>query len=510
MWLELLILSSVLLYLLYRASTVNHDFFKKRGIPFAKPIPFVGNFWEILMGGRSALHVFSEIYNEHNGKVYGIFDQNQPIFMIKDPELIKQITVKDFDHFVNHRTFGNADDTKDLFAASLFMMHDGKWKDMRSTLSPAFTGSKMRSMFQLMNEVAQHTLTHLKSLPEVNSPQGLELEIKDFITRYTNDIIASTAFGLQVNSYRDADNEFYRSGKTMTTFTFKQGLKFFLFGYFGKLMSLLKIELFDKKSSNYFMRLVLDAMRYRQEHNIFRPDMINMLMEARGMLKGHDKITNREWTDIDIVGQCFLFFFAGFETSSSLSCFTIHELMENPDIQEKLFEEIEEVNQQLNGQPPTYEAIMEMKYMDMVLKESLRKWPPATVVDRKCNEDITYDLEDGMKLELKKGDGVWLPIAALHRDAKYFENPTKFDPERFSEENKDAINQFVYLPFGVGPRNCIGSRFALLETKVLVYYLMRDFKFEKASKSCIPLEVKASGFQLAAKDGFWIKFVPRV
>ncbi|XP_061390038.1 probable cytochrome P450 9f2 [Musca vetustissima] len=511
MWVEFAILLSVVVYLIYRWSTANYDFFEKRGIPYAKPVPMFGNFMEMVLRRKSMFDIFIEIYNKYDGKIYGIFDQRQPMFLVRDPDLVKQIAIKDFDHFVNHRSIFGEEEGKNLFAASLFMMKDSKWKDMRSTLSPAFTGSKMRSMFQLMNEVAQHTLAHVKKQPTVFTEQGLELEVKDFITRFTNDIIASTAFGLQVDSYKDMDNEFYKMGKKVTTFTFVQNLKFVMYANFKKIMKLLDIDLFDKKDTDYFMRLVLDAMKYRQEHNIIRPDMINMLMESRGMLKSHDnfKPTNREWTDVDIVGQCFLFFFAGFETSAALTCLTSHELMENPDVQEKLYEEIQEVEQQLEGKQLSYEALMGMRYMDMVVQECLRKWPGAIAIDRICNKDITYDLDDGTKLELKKGDGIWIPVVGFHHDPKYFENPEKFDPERFSEENKDKIHPFAYLPFGVGPRNCIGSRFALLETKVLIYYLLSEFKFEPAKKSCIPMKLNPAGFQLAPKDGFWIKFISR-
>lgn len=208
------------------------------------------------------------------------------------------------------------------------------------------------------------------------------------------------------------------------------------------------------------MRLVLDAMKYRQEHNIIRPDMINMLMESRGIFKGqeHAKVSNREWSDVDIVGQCFLFFFAGFETSAALTCLTSHELMENPTVQEKLLQEIREVEDQLEGKPLTYEALMGMRYMDMVVQECLRKWPGAIAIDRVCNKDITYDLGDGKQLVLKKGDIISIPVVGIHRDPKYFENPLKFDPERFSDENKDKIEPCAYLPFGVGPRNCIGKQ----------------------------------------------------
>ncbi|TMW40868.1 hypothetical protein DOY81_014052, partial [Sarcophaga bullata] len=91
-----------------------------------------------------------------NYRVYGVFDQRTPVFFLRDPEVVKQIAIKDFDHFVNHRnTFSDEDDTdhsKNLFGASLFLMKDNKWKDMRSTLSPAFTGSKMRQMFVSIDE----------------------------------------------------------------------------------------------------------------------------------------------------------------------------------------------------------------------------------------------------------------------------------------------------------------------------------------------------------------------
>lgn len=229
-------------------------------------------------------------------------------------------------------------------------------------------------------------------------------------------------------------------------------------------MKILKVEIFDRKSTQYFVRLVLDAMKYRQEHNIVRPDMINMLMEARGIIQTEKTKASavREWSDRDIVAQCFAFFFAGFETSAVLMCFTAHELMENQDVQQRLYEEVQQVDQDLEGKELTYEAIMGMKYLDQVVSEVLRKWPPAIAFDRECNKDITFDV-DGQKVEVKKGDVIWLPTCGFHRDPKYFENPMKFDPERFSDENKESIQPFTYFPFGLGQRNCIGK---LIESKL--------------------------------------------
>uniref|UniRef100_A0A1B0BXJ5 Cytochrome P450 n=1 Tax=Glossina palpalis gambiensis TaxID=67801 RepID=A0A1B0BXJ5_9MUSC len=237
----------------------------------------------------------------------------------------------------------------------------------------------------------------------------------------------------------------------------------------------------------------LNAMKYRK-----------MLMEARVMLKSDNlKSHNREWSDIDIVGQCFLFFFAGFETAASLICLITHAVIKNPDVQEKLLREIQDVNRNLDCEP--------YSYMDMVVSETLSEWSVAPAVDRVCTDDKTYELKTGQKLEIGKvGKGKRLFGYQLkHRDSQCYENPNKFDPERFSEENKDNIRPFTHLPFGLGPRNCIGSRFALLETKVLIYYLLRDFHLAAAKKSSIPLKPDTNGFQLLPKKGFWLKFISR-
>jgi len=152
--------------------------------------------------------------------------------MIRDPELIKQIMMKDFDHFVNHWNIFGADDVDphnmdNLFGSCLLALRDSRWKDMRSTLSPAFTGSKMRQMFQLINIVANETVNSLKA--DQISKDGYEFDMKGYFTRFTNDVIASTAFGLHVNSFKDRMNSFYLFGKKLTELTTFQNLSFFLF-----------------------------------------------------------------------------------------------------------------------------------------------------------------------------------------------------------------------------------------------------------------------------------------
>lgn len=133
--------------------------------------------------------------------VVGIFQFRLPMLLIRDPALIKRIAVKDFDHFVNHNDNLFTEDVEPLMGKSLIMLRDQKWRDMRATLSPAFTGSKMRKMFRLIVECAQGAGDRLlyearRTQTELGAPYVPEL--KDVFSRCMTDVIASTAFGVQV------------------------------------------------------------------------------------------------------------------------------------------------------------------------------------------------------------------------------------------------------------------------------------------------------------------------
>lgn len=133
-----------------------------------------------------------------------MFEATTPIFVIKSPELARQIFIKDFNHFVNHRRFF---DDGGLFRETLIQLNDDKWKDMRSTLSPAYTGNKMRGMFDLIREIAEQAATYLKE-----NEVGKDIDLKEFFSRFANDVIASTAFGFKIDSMKDRDNEFFNVG----------------------------------------------------------------------------------------------------------------------------------------------------------------------------------------------------------------------------------------------------------------------------------------------------------
>lgn len=412
-------------------------------------------------------------------RVFGLFDMMKPVLYVRDVDLIKRLTIRDFDHFEDRSTV--LDENLDqLFGNSMFLMRGEKWRHMRSTLSPAFTGSKMRQMFGLVSECANDLIQTL--LRQSENGQNVNWEMKELFTRYANDVIASCAFGIKVNSLENANNEFYQIGRKSLDFSgVKAVLKFLLARLLPSIMKKLRIEIVDKKVIKFFRSMVITTMDVREQEKIHRPDMINILMQYRNGSAGSSTApvdekpatndgfatvqetlaarssTKDVWSEKELIAQCFLFYLAGFETSSTQLTFLAYELMVNQDIQERLYNEVIETDASLNGNQIDYDTLQKMKYMDQVVSEVLRKWPSTPSLERKCVKDYVYNDGKSLHIRIDKETPIIIPIYGIHHDPQYYPEPEKFDPDRFSDENKNKIVFGSYLPFGIGSRSCIGK-----------------------------------------------------
>lgn len=256
-------------------------------------------------------------------RLIGFFDMREPVYLVRDVELIRQITIKDFDNFEDHIGFIESESDA-LFGKSLFLLSEKKWRDMRTTLSPAFTGSKMRHMFELVVECADNMAKYL--VADAKHGKAIRWEMKELSSRYTSDVIASCAFGLKVDSLKDRTNDFFTIGTSSLNFgTVRVGLRLLLIRSLPKLMRAIGFEFFPANVKQFFKSMVIDTMEVREKESIFRPDMINILMQVRkGILSQqadpetkHDDAgfatvqesnigkpqVNRSWTDDEIVAQ---------------------------------------------------------------------------------------------------------------------------------------------------------------------------------------------------------------
>lgn len=256
----------------------NNRYFIHRKIPHKSPEFLFGSLRKMALSQSSFNDVIQKLYNEFPDEpISGVFELMNPIMMIRDPEIFKQVAVKDFQYFMNHRSPVD-NDADPLFGRNLFSMHGEKWRDMRATLSPAFTGSKMRSMFELVVNCAEDMKAYFVKESE---RREVVVEMKDTFTRFANDVIATCAFGITINSLKEPKNEFFEMGKEVTDFSVVQSLKFFGYMNTPKLMKLLRIKLFRKECSEFFRKIVMGNISYREENNVHRPDMIQLLMQAK-------------------------------------------------------------------------------------------------------------------------------------------------------------------------------------------------------------------------------------
>ncbi|XP_014476475.1 PREDICTED: cytochrome P450 9e2-like [Dinoponera quadriceps] len=487
---------------LYNFLFKNINVFKKHGIPYIQPFPYVGNMGLTILRKQSLADIIKNIYNVHREAKYnGMFDLTSAIILVRDPELIKSVALRYSDTFPNHRTFVT-EDQDPLVAKNLFSLKDDRWREMRTMLTPAFTSSKMKSMFKLMSDYAADFANFIAELP-------LDQEViqtKDIFRRYTSDVIATCAFGVSVDSMRNPKNLFFVYGKEATTFNIVALLKIFMFRMLPSVAALLRLKFVRNVIAKFFYDLVDTTIKTRDEKGIVRPDMLQLMMESRGKKEGRNELTIE-----DMTSQAFVFFFGGFDSTSTLMSFAAHEIAVNEDVRKRLQNEIDQVLEDTNGEAP-YDAVSSMEYLDAVINETLRMYPVLAATDRVCIKDFVLPptLPGAEPFIVKKGEAIMIPIFGLHHDPKYFKEPEKFDPERFlGEQKKVTLNSGVYLPFGLGPRMCLGVRFALMETKVLLFHMLARCDLLPCEKTPIPLKLANDGFVMKPEGGFWLKAVPR-
>lgn len=453
---------------------IVNNVLKQQDIVHEAPLPVVGNLLSVINGSEGAGQLLERLYIKFsNEKLFGIFGFLQkPAIIVTDPEFIKKITIKDFNHFVNH---DNNHDMKlgKYFDKSVLQLRDEKWKEVRSILSPIFSSAKMKFMFGLLTESVEKFINFHEKKAKAN---GWIVDINTFnaFGRVTTDGISTAALGFEGDCVENEDSEMFKITEQMEKDFVNSSMQFL----FYKVYNFFGIEMFHKKVQNFFERNVLGELKRRIDGNISRPDVIQLMIQNNQGQNGRSK---KILSDDEMIAQVLVLFLGGFDTTTALMQGISFELAKNPKVQQNLIDEVDEILNELNGKKISYEQLNNMKYLEMVVNEGLRMWTPTRLNVRNCNKD--YDLiddETGKTYKIKKGTDVFIPVGALHNDPKYYPKPEEFNPERFNADNK---NNAPFMPFGNGPRLCIGSRFSLLESKLLLFNIMSKFRFEKCSKT---------------------------
>lgn len=492
-----LLVSFSFLVAIYLYMTRKFRYWEKRGIVEPQPSPFVGNFGECLLLKKSPGEYVRELYESGKGLRYmGFYVFDKPFFLVRDPELVKHVLVKDFNVFADRYAKASVNDR--LGYANLFIIRNPAWKVLRAKLTPIFTSGKLKKMFELMTEVADDLDNYLES-QQLNAP-GKTIEAKDLCANFTTDLIGTTAYGFRVNSINNPKTIFREHGRKIFSFKPSRGIELLSIFFAPWAVPFLRSKFFGKESSEFLRSIFWDAINHRMETGAKRNDLIDLLIELKKAHEDTGDLGGFRFDGDDLVAQAAIFFTGGFETSSTTMSLTLYELALQPEIQTKLRNEINNALEETNGKI-TYDMAMNLPYLDMVVSEVLRKYPPLPFLDRVTGEDYKVP---GSDLVLEKGTPVYISMTGLHYDPEYFPDPQKFDPERFNEENKKNRPGFVYFPFGDGPHVCIGLRLGLLQAKLGIIRILSKYKVSPCEKTAVPLKLDPKALITTALNGVFL------
>ncbi|KAM4632136.1 cytochrome P450 3A24-like [Discoglossus pictus] len=469
-----------------------YGFFKKIGISGPRPLPFIGTFHTNKNG---IFEADAKCFKKY-GNIWGLYDGRIPVMAIMDPAIIKTIMVKEcFSLFTNRRSFV----LNGPMESALSLAKDEQWKRIRTVLSPTFTSGKLKQMFPLMQHYGGLLV---KNVQKKVDNKETAFNMKDIFGAYSMDVVLSTSFSVNVDSINNPNDPFVTNSKKLFLFSIFNPLVIItlLFPFLIPILYKMNFCFFPMDTINFFMDAVKSIKEKRQKGiHKDRVDFLQLMVDSQ--TNEDENHGYKELSDTEIMAQALIFILAGYETTSTTLMFVAYNLAVHPDVQSKLQDEIDTLLP--NKAPPTYEALMQMEYLDMVINESLRLYPAAGRIERVCKK--TTDING---VTIPEGVVAMIPVYILHRNPEIWTEPEEFRPERFSKENRESQDPYTFLPFGAGPRNCIGMRFALVNMKVALTVLLQNFTFRPCKETPIPLELDSRGF-LKTKKPIVLDLVPK-
>ncbi|KAK0152756.1 Thromboxane-A synthase [Merluccius polli] len=475
----------------------------------------------------------NQIIRTH-GRVCGYYIGRRPIVVLADPDMIRQVMVKGFSTFPNRL---NNNFAPKPMSDCLLMLRDEQWRRVRGILTPSFSSAKMREMVPLINTATDVLMNNLNA----HADSGQAFDFHRCSGCFTMDVIASVAFGTQLDSQSNPDDPFVHNGQKFFGFTFFKPI-ILISMMFPFLLTLLRRVLPQRRDtvSTFFTQSIRGIIRQRDEQppEQRRRDFLQLMLDARSggesvSLEDFDVVDRthahsdtqpdpvrdpsspsrppppptaaqkkKRWlTEDEVVGQAFIFLLAGYETSSNTISFACYLLATHPECQRRVQLEVDGFFHRHDSLD--YTNVQELKYLDMVFCEALRLYPPGFRYGRTVDEDCEISGQ-----LFPKGATIEFSIGFLHYDPEHWPDPQRFIPERFTAEAKANRHPFVYLPFGAGPRSCVGIRLAQLEVKMALVNVLHRFNLVACSETQVPLELK-SDVTLGPKTGIFLKITKR-
>lgn len=360
------------LTLLYLYLKWNYEYWNRTGF---KTLPgfsyLVGHLKATVTQKEAITNVLLKLYKASNEPFIGIYTLIHPALMIRDPELARAILIKDFLHFPDRGIRCNED--FDPLTGNLVALPFEKWKNLRAKLTPTFTSGKLKAMFSTLVDCGSTLQSHLENV----ASKGELLDVGEIAASHATNVIASVAFGIDVDTINEPNNAFRVYGRKIFESTFLNAVRRLINIVSPTLLDIFRIKSFDPSIERFIMSIVQQNLEYREQNNVVRKDFFQLLIQLRNngtvelddqwdtVIKTDEK--HKKMTLNEIAAQAFVFFAGGFETSSSALSFCLYELAKSPEIQDRVHNEIDQILAAHNGQV-SYDSVSEMKYLETCIE----------------------------------------------------------------------------------------------------------------------------------------------
>ena len=355
----------------------------------------------------------------------------QHVYLVNEPELIRYILVTNQNNFTKSRALQRA---KVLLGEGLLTSEGDLHLRQRRLVQPAFHRPRLIGYARVMAEIAMRTRERWHA--------GQTLDVASEMMRLTLAVVGKTLFSA------DVESEAVEIGEALTAILHMFNLLMMPFSEYLEKLPLPSVRRFEKARAR-LDQTIYGMIAERRASGIDQGDLLSMLLLAR------DDEGSGGMSDQQVRDEALTLFLAGHETTAQALTWTFYLLSKNPECERRLHAELDQV---LGGHPPEFDDLPRLRYTEMVLAESMRLYPPAWAIGRKSIQPFELG-----GYPIRKGSIFIVSPYVTHRDPRFFPDPERFDPERWTPEARDARPKFSYFPFGGGARVCIGERFAWME-----------------------------------------------
>ncbi len=402
----------------------------------------IGNF---PLASRDPLGLYTQWARQY-GDIFYYRAFNRHIYFLNRPDLIEQVLVNDYRSFikgealqVNRRIFGNG----------LLTNEGDSWLRQRHLIQPAFHRDRIASYGNIMVAYTERMMAAWQD--------GEVRDIHQDMMRLALEIVAKVLFGVEVIAERDRVAEALNTVMEL--------------GSGGRMLLPPILRLLPTPDNMRYRRavrqlddIVYGLIRQRRTSGQIADDLLSVLLQAQDEGGG--------MTDQQLRDEVMTLLLAGHETTAVSLSWIWYLLAQYPEVEKKLWSELHRV---LNGKSPGTQDLSKLPYTERVVKEAMRLYPPAWAVVRNALKDCEiggYRVPAGATVVVSQ----WV----MHRDPRYYEQPERFNPDRWLDERAKAAPKFAYFPFGGGPRTCIGASFAAMEAALVLAAIAQRFQIRIA------------------------------